>query len=385
MFKKALLLLLTLLCSSVIVSQTIYETYESKKLNSVRKLKIKLPKDYDENSSRLHPVVIVFDGDYLFEPVAGQIDFQTYFDDMPSSIVVGIMHEDTRFYDTYHDEVTGLPQEFGAHFYEFIGMELLPYLDRMYNTSNFKVAVGHNMTANLMNAFMLKDVPLFQAYVNLSPDYVGNMSDNIVSRASWIKNDVIYYLGTAKSDVKHIKALILETNNRLKDLENPKFTYYFDEFDEASHYTMVTRGISRAFDKIFDIYRPIRDKEINEKVLTYEGTLDNYIKDRYDRIEALFGIEKLISEEEFQKMVEAADEREDLDSLYKLGKLVNQYYPTSNLGTYYLALHAEKSGKTKKARKLYQSALELENGEIIDRDFIMSKVEGLGMTETDND
>lgn len=385
MFNKALLVLFALCCSTFSFSQTIYETYESKKLNSVRKLKIKLPKDYDENSSRLHPVVIVFDGDYLFEPVSGQIDFQTYFDDMPSSIVVGIMHEDNRFYDTYHDEVTGLPQEFGAHFYEFVAMELLPHLDRTYNTSNFKVAVGHNKTANLMNAFMLKDVPVFQAYVNLSPDYVGNMSENISSRASWAKNDIIYYLAMAKNDVRQIRASVTETNLRLKDLENPKFTYYFDEFEEASHYTMVTRGVARAFDKIFDIYRPIRDKEIREKILTYEGTLDTYIKNRYKRIEELFGIEKPITEEEFQKMVDAADQRQDLESLFKIGKMVHQYFPKSSLGTYYLALHAEKSGKTKKAKKLYQTALALENGTLINRDFIMSKVEGLEMTEIDND
>ncbi len=383
--KRTFTVVFALICSAFIAAQVKYESFESRQLNSVRKIKIKLPKDYDENSSVMYPVVVVFDGDYLFEPVAGQTDFQTYFDDMPSSIIVGVMHEDVRFYDTYSDEVSGLPIEFGAHFYEFIGQELLPYLDINYNTSKFRVAVGHDLTANFINSFLLKDNPLFQAYVNVSPDFVGNMDKNVIARAEWVKQDIIYYMATAKSDIKHIRSTVLNTHNTLESIENPHFTYYFDDFEEAAHYTMVTRAISRAFDKIFDIYRPIRDKEIEEKVITFEGTLDNYIIDRYKKIEDLFGIIKPISEEEFQKIAAAAEEREDSKSLEKLGKLVNTKFPKSNLGTYYLALHAEKEGKTKKARKLYESALAYEDGVIIDKDFIMSKVEDLEMTENNND
>jgi len=385
MIKRAVTCMLLMAYCATTFAQISYETFESKKLNSTRKFKIKLPNDYDENSDRMHPVIVVFDGDYLFEPVVGQTDFQTYFDDMPSSIVVGIMHEDVRFYDTYSDEVSGLPIEFGAQFYEFIGTELLPYLDINYNTSKFRVAVGHNKTGNLINSFLLKESPLFQAYVNISPDFQGNMSDNIMTRTEWLKEDIIYYLATAKNDIKHIRQNVLQTDANLKLIDNLKLSYYFDEFEEASHYTMVTRGISRAFDKIFDIYRPIRDKEIKEKVLPFEGTLDTYIVDRYKKIEDLFGIYKPISEEEFQKIAEAAQEREDLESLQKLGKLVNNHHPTSNLGTYYLALYAEKAGKIKKAKKLYQSALAFENGVIIDKEFILSKVEDLEMTENDND
>ena len=381
--KKALLFLLALICYNASFAQITYENFESRKLNSTRKLKIKLPKDYDENSELRYPLVVVLDGEYMFEPVAGQIDFQTYFDDMPDCIVVGIMHEDTRFYDMYSDEVSGLPIDFGAKFYEFVGKELIPYVDGKYNTSKFRVAVGHNLTANFINSFLLKEIPLFQAYVNISPDFVGDMGVNIPKRLEWAKEEVIYYLATANDDIKHIRSTVLQTNAEISAIENPKLTYYFDDFDEATHYSMATRGITRAFDKIFDIYKPISEKEIEEKIMTYEGTLDKYIIERYNRIEDLFGIKKNISEEEFQKVADAAQEREDLESLEKLGKLVNKYYPESNLGTYYLALYAEKAGKTKKAMKLYEDALVLNESIVINKDFILSKVEDLKMVEND--
>ena len=102
--RKTILLVFTYLIFAFSTAQVTYKEISSASLNSERKLKIKLPKNYNPDSDVKHPVIIVFDGDYLFEPVAGQVDFQTYFDDMPSSIVVGIMQGEDRFYDAYYDQ-----------------------------------------------------------------------------------------------------------------------------------------------------------------------------------------------------------------------------------------------------------------------------------------
>ena len=50
-----------------------------------------------------------------------------------------------------------------------------------------------------------------------------------------------------------------------------------------------------------------------------------------------------------------------------------------------MALHAEKLGKTKKAVKLYESALALEDMAHINREFIMSHVEDLKFVEDDTE
>lgn len=358
-------------------AQVKYEKFESRKLNTTRELKIKLPKNYDPSSTIKHPVIVVFDGDYLFEPVVGQVSFQTYFDGMPESIVVGIVQGYERFYDSYFDEVTGLPIETGARFYEFVGEELLPYIDSKYNTSKFRVAIGHDIMGNFINSFMFSDKPLFEAYINLSPDFQGNMDENIVNRVKYIKNDIFYYLATSDGENANIRKTIAETNEQLKMTDNKALTYYFDELKGDSHYSMVTGALSKALEQIFDIYKPLREKELKEKVLTYDGTLDKYLEKRYDRIESLFGINKPITEEEFEKVVEVAEEREDLESLEKIGKLANKKLPESSLGTYYLALHAEKTGKTKKATKLYETALTLEETPKFNKDFIMAQMEKL--------
>lgn len=387
--KKALLFLPFLLCTISITAQTIYETFESRKLSATRELKIRLPKNYDADSNLKYPVVLVFDGDYLFEPVVGQIDFQTYFDKMPEAIVVGVIQGADRFADNYNDEVTGLPIESGARFYEFISTELIPYIDRKYKTSKFKVAVGHDRSANFMNAFLLKDDPLFKAYVNLSPDFIGKMDDNIADRLKWLKEDIFYYMVTSDDDFLPLRVGILDADQKLKQIGNKGLKYYFDDFRGDSHYTLVTGALSQALDKIFELYKPISDREFKEDILTYDGTLDTYISQRYRKIEDLFGIHKPISEDEFEKVIDAAEQRDDLVSLEKIAKLANKQNPASSYGTYYLALHAERIGKTKRAKRLYETALDLETTARINKDLILLKVEGLTVatddTESNND
>ena len=355
--KKTLITLSLFFLVFSVTSQVIYEDIASVKLNTLRKLKIKLPKDYDENSSIKYPLVIVFDGDYLFEPVAGQVDFQTYFDDMPASIIVGVVQGNQRVRDGYVDQVSGLPSQSGLEFYEFVTKELIPFLDNKYNTSKFRVAVGHNLMGNFINSFLFQEHQSFQAYVAISPDFRGAVDSQLPERLDYLSNDIFYYMATSDKDVPNIRSTVINTHEAIVESENQNLTYYFDDFKGDSHYTLVSSAISRAFDKIFDIYKSLRDKEIQEKVLPYDGTLDTYITDRYKRIEDLFGIEKLISEEELEILADVAEQREDLESLYKLGKLSQKLYPESPQGLYYLALHAERNGKKKKAETLYEEAL----------------------------
>ncbi|WP_179352956.1 alpha/beta hydrolase-fold protein [Winogradskyella vidalii] len=383
--RKTILLVLACITYVSSFSQVTYKEISSSRLSSERKLKIKLPKDYDSNGEEKYPVIVVFDGDYLFEPVAGQVDFQTYFDNMPSSIVVGVMQGENRFYDAYFDPVTGLPTESGLRFHDFVSEELLPYIDDNYKTSRFRIAVAHDQMGNFINSYLFKKELDFQAYVCISPDFTGSLNNFISKRLSLFKDDIFYYMATSEKDIPQVRQHILTTDAQLKDVDNHNVTYYFDDFENETHYTLVTAAISSSFEKIFDIYNPLREKELEEKVLPYEGTLDRYLTDRYDRIEKLFGIKKEISEDEIEKVAQIAEQREDLKSLTKLGDLANKLHPESLLGTYYLAQSAEGFGKTKKAKKLYESALTLNDVSHINREYIFSKIDELTVVDLDEE
>ena len=132
--KKLIILVVCLLGGLAASAQTIYKEFNSVKLGESRRLKIQLPRNYEENTKKVYPIVIVLDADYLFEPVAGNVDYFSYWEDMPESIVVGIIQGDGRYEDCDYDDSNFLPADKGADFFEFIGLELVPFIDNNYSS-----------------------------------------------------------------------------------------------------------------------------------------------------------------------------------------------------------------------------------------------------------
>ena len=90
---KTIVLILCGLFCQITTSQVIYETIESSKLGQTREIKIQLPRNYDPEGDVLYPLVVVFDGDYLFEPIIGNADYHSYWGDMPKSIIVKYLED----------------------------------------------------------------------------------------------------------------------------------------------------------------------------------------------------------------------------------------------------------------------------------------------------
>ena len=115
-----------------------------------------MPRGYTNDTDKNYPLFIVLDGDYMFEAVAGNVDYYSYWEDMPEAIVVGINQVDKRYDDCMYSGQNSLPIETGANFFEFIGTELIPYIQNKYRIGNFRVAVGHGETANFINYYFVE-------------------------------------------------------------------------------------------------------------------------------------------------------------------------------------------------------------------------------------
>jgi enterochelin esterase-like enzyme len=93
-------------------------------LGETREITIGLPSTYDQNPTKKYPLLIVLDGDYLFDPFMA--DYGCYWDDLPETIVIGINQRNNRMEDCRYNKDNGLPS--GLLF--FIGGELLPYIEK---------------------------------------------------------------------------------------------------------------------------------------------------------------------------------------------------------------------------------------------------------------
>lgn len=372
--KNFYMLIIACLVAFNINAQAIYKSIDSYKLDGKRELKIQLPRNYDPEAKRSYPLVLVLDGDYLFEPVAGNIDYQAYWEDIPDCIVVGVKQVSTREDDFFYDNETFFPAHEGADFYEFVAAELLPYIEENYKASKFRIIVGHDLSANFINYFLFKDEPLFRSYIALSPDLAPDMINRLKERCAILEQETFYYMATADGDVKELGDAIVECDANLKPIKNPKLHYKFDNFDDANHYSLVGRGIPKALNEMFALYKPINGKEYNEKLLTFEGTPYEYLIKKYKDIEYFYGFEKTIIENDIRAIAAACNKKDDLESLDKLSKLVKKEFPESMLSAYYLGMYYEKEGNLKRALQRYKSGLLLEPSQFIDKEIMLEKM-----------
>lgn len=373
---KSIFLSVLFICVTTIsIAQTQYEEISSIKLDGKRQLKVQLPRNYESNVEKTYPVIVVLDGDYLFEPVAGNVDYYSYWEEMPEAIVVGINQVDTREDDTYYDEVSYLPVESGVAFFEFIGLELMPWLDEKYRTNQFRMVVGHDLTANFMNYYLMKSPALFQGYVSLSPDLAPEMETRLVARLGATEQKIFYYMATATEDIRVLREAIEPLNSQIKLISNDNLRYYYDNFEGATHYSLVGRAIPKAIEEIFSIYRPISKKEYKEVLLNLNGSAYDYLVDKYTTVKQLFGLNDAMRVNDIIATGKAIEKKSDWESMEKLGQLARKQYPETMLGNYYLALSYEKSGEPKKAMRTYQNAYLLEEISFLTKDLMLDKAD----------
>lgn len=361
-------------CFNSVFSQTIYKKINSSKLGKERELKIQLPRNYDTNTKKIYPLIITLDGDYLFEPMAGNVDYYSYWDIMPEAIVVGINQLDSRDADSNFDDQRFLPAKTGAQFFEFLGMELLPYMDNNYRTAKFVVIAGHDITANFINYYLFKENPLFHAYINLSPDLAPEMSNRLSESLKTARSQKWFYLATGSNDIPNLKQSIAELDTQLNLVDNSNLHYFFDDFQGATHYFLVGRALPQALEKIFSSYQPIDLKEYDAIVSSGESPY-KYLVNKYEVMQKNFGIQKIVRINDFLAVGKALEYLQNWEDLEKLGELAREQYPGSTLGTYYLARSYEAGGQPKKAMRTYQSAYGQEEVAFATVDFMLQKAE----------
>ncbi|SHG00147.1 hypothetical protein SAMN05444483_10452 [Salegentibacter echinorum] len=374
---KKLLLFVILNIPLLSFSQTIYETISSEKLDETRELKIQLPRNYEENTEKTYPIMLVLDGDYLFEPMAGNVDYYSYWEDAPEMIVVGINQSRTRMDDAYYEDMNFLPADKGAAFFEFLGMELMTYLDEKYRTANFRVIVGHDYTANFINYYLLKSHPIFDGYINLSPDLAPKMADRISSSLAKSETKKWFYLATGSNDIPGLKENIKNFNNQLAAIDNELVSYKFDDFQHATHYTLVGKAIPSALESMFTVFRPISEKDYNEILLQTSLSPLSFLQDKYESILQLYGIEKQIRVKDFMAIYNAIEKTRRWDDYKGLSKLAYDNYPETMLGTFFEARYEEETGNPKKAMRIYQNAYGQQKIAFLNTDFMLEKAEAI--------
>lgn len=365
--------------STLLFSQRIQESIASKKLNTTRNFEVVLPASYENAVEKKYPVLVVLDGEYLLDPFEGNLKYGNYWDDLPEMIIVSIYQNygETRYNDSAFD-AAGLPAGSGAEFFEFIGMELLPYVEKQYRTQPFRIIAGHDTTAGFLNSYLYKEKPIFDAYISISPDMPYEMEKRVPERLTAIPKLTFYYQAIAEEEeeVTKEKAKILDDNIKI----NPNFKYRFDQLKGTTHYSLVGKAIPSALYFIFDGYQPISILEFKTKIATLDKGFTQYLIDKYAYLNDKLSLDIVPRLSDFKAIEAAILKNKAYLELQELSNYAEKHYPKTTLSVYHQAMYYEKMGEYKKAVKEYRKAFsrtELKEVRELTKDYLLTRAEDL--------
>jgi len=373
--KLTLVLFVLFLCFGA-NAQVTQEIFESFKLQERRDVSYYFPEDYTKEKK--YPLIIVLDADYLFDNVVANAKFYSTFHGMPQAIIAGVHQSKNqlRLEDCAFDESTGLPSEKAKLFFEFLGMELIPYLETSYNTAPFKMIVGYDITANFANYYLFKEESLFNSYVAISPTLAPEMETRVPARLTAMQKTIFYHLITdgelSKNDNK-----IPILNTALKAIDKENLRYFYDNYTNADHISVATYGIGKAFDNVFTMFKPISPTEYKTQILTSEEPVFDYLTNKYDMIEKLFGFRKTVGLNDIMAIYAASRKKEDVESLKSLADLCKKEYPSTMLGFYFEGEYYEQIGEPKKALRTFEKAFGMEEIDFLTKDMALEKMDAL--------
>lgn len=378
---KTKILLFLFFFTTSLFAQKKNEEIVSQKLNATRQITVVTPASYDlpANKNKKYPLLVLLDGDYLVDPFSGMLSYTEYWNDLPEVIIVGLNQNknNERKNDCRIDKETGLPDEFGEKFFDFMVTELMPHIEKKYRISPFKIIAGHDLTAGFMNYFLYKENPIFNAYIALSPELPKEMDVHIPERLADIKTPVYYYLATADGDVAKMQKKIKALDESIKKVANPALKYYFDDIKNATHYSLVTFAIPDALYHIFSSYQPITPIEYQEKIVTLKSGYVDYLTKKYEVIEKDLGVKIPIRINDFRAIEAAILKNGAYEELKGLSSLASKSYPKTTLVEYYNGLYYEKTDETKKAINAYMKGYSLNEVGEYTKEMMLEKADNL--------
>ena len=352
------------------------DTILSKYLNEKRVIEIQLPRSYDVESDRMYPLMIVLDGDYMFNIVSGSVDYLSYWGDIPENLVVGINQKDTRFQDSsVFDNITRTPISSTASFYDFIVNELIPYFSKNFRVSNFKVIVGQERTANFANFFLLKNDPQIRGVISISPKVSENMNRYLNENLSKSNSKIVYTLSSSKRDFESIFKNVSELTASLDSIENKNLRFESLIFDKENHYILPSVSVPKSIRSTYSMYSDIDKIEYDSIISKLETSPIDYLKNKYQLIKEFYDLDKTISINDFMAIEEFIEENEFFNLYDELSELAKQEYPGTILPSYYKGRFIEETGDPKKAMYIYRSAYNMKEVKGLTKEYLLELAE----------
>lgn len=229
-------------------------------LHEIRVLNVVLPDGYDTSHVR-YPVIYLLDGSFNEDLVhtAGIVQFHNMMGFMKPCILVGIANVDRKrdftFPTTIEDDLKDFPTTgHSAPFMDFLELELVPMVDRMYRTTGERLLIGQSLGGLLATEILFTRPRLFNEYMIVSPslwwdkESLLQRSKDALKAADLPGTTVRVVVGNEgkvmEQDAARLAAL-------LKKLGQPKIEVSLHRMPKENHASILHPALYEALPQIF--------------------------------------------------------------------------------------------------------------------------------------
>jgi len=339
----------------------------SRILGEDRKIHIYTPalSPFEKFPGQALPVLYLTDGDALSGIVSEEVDYlSTGYLILPPMIIVGITNYDhNRMKDLtpsrpeggYNGNRDTFAFGGGEKFLQFIGSEVMPYVESHYKTEPFKVFAGHSMGGLLAFDCLVNHPEMFNAYIAVSPSLwwdsalvVRQANKKLTDR---VKNKFLFFSDANEGGEFHHEVLAMDTLLRQKNIGGLvyKYTYYPDE----THGSEPIKAIYDALRFLYPQWYP-----------TIEDSTATLVRKHFAHLSEVYGY-RVVPPEFFaarrgSRILQMGGAK--VDDAIGFFELNVENYPASAKAYAMLADAWEKKGDKGKAMDDYKKASELDPG-----------------------
>ncbi len=269
-------------------------TIGSKILKEDRKISIYKPEIFPEYIEAVPPIIYVLDGEAYINFFASFVNMVCErFVQMPPIIVVSIENfvdgnfsgRERDFTPLISEDSSQAKNTGGAdNFLHFIREEVMPFVEKDYKKTPFRVVTGHSRSSFLVLHAFLQYPTLFNAYLASDPaigmnhDAYLRIADSIIKTSNERNNTLFLNAGMdawAQSYAGKIDSLLQD--KKLKGLSHKYMIY-----PKETHLTVFLKAYYDGFRFIFNMNPP----DIGKKP---RDITDKLFEDHYNRLSMIFG------------------------------------------------------------------------------------------------
>ena len=284
-------------------------------LKEERTIAIALPENY--NPKKKYSVIYVLDANSLLEPVLINSKLLSETDNIPEVIIVGIYHNNrdnevkpNLGYNSDVDEKFLLDGT--TNFKNYLFNELVPNINKLYNTSKYNSIIGHSDTGHFVLNLPFQEFSPFEGIVALSVNSESNYFKEKITNYLKAQKETIFF-GYGNFD-NGFKELALEIDNQIKkgQFDNPNLKV---QSFNASHTQLPTLAMSSAIKFLYNNYKNFNDllQAKSETNFDIEKYVSNYIS-----ANEKYGESISFTKDDVFAIIEISAEKKDKDLFKKI-------------------------------------------------------------------